>query len=343
MLFDEGPRACPFIALETDRDRRSTAPDSRHRCYAEPVPAPRALAHQTAFCLSPDFAGCPIFRDWAVRAAAQPVALAPDGAPEQIELLPQPVPSAGVASDAHSEPGLAEVGAADVDEPRAMMAESTPEEPTATEMGAAQGPAEEPPLPAFLAGRPERPDRPFMRRFDPAPIEPQPSPPSVEPLTSPRSIGREDLIPSWERDRDFATRADGRFTNLLSRATTALIILAIVALIGLAIILAPGLLGGQHQPTQPAVIGSPSPSVNQSVEPTFTPEPTIEPQPSADLQTYTIKPGDNLTAIARRFGLTIEQLLAANPEITDANDIFAGQVINIPPDDFGLPTPTPAP
>src|SRR3954471_20516001 len=71
-LFGEGPQACPFIALELDRDRRSDKPDYRHRCFAEPTPAPRSLAHQEAYCLSPNFAGCPIFQDWAVRAAARP-------------------------------------------------------------------------------------------------------------------------------------------------------------------------------------------------------------------------------------------------------------------------------
>jgi LysM repeat protein len=68
------PRACPFVALELDRDRRSERPDYRHRCFAEPAPAPRSIAHQESYCLSPNFAACPIFQDWAVRAAAAPVA-----------------------------------------------------------------------------------------------------------------------------------------------------------------------------------------------------------------------------------------------------------------------------
>lgn len=72
--FGEGPAACPFVALDSDRDRRLDEPDHRHRCYAEPEPAPRAIAHQRAYCLSPNFPGCPIFQDWAVRAAARPAA-----------------------------------------------------------------------------------------------------------------------------------------------------------------------------------------------------------------------------------------------------------------------------
>ena len=71
--------ACPFVAFDDDRDARSTAPDHRHRCFAESVPAPRAIAHQDAYCLSPAFAVCPAFQDWARReaAAARPAPSAP--------------------------------------------------------------------------------------------------------------------------------------------------------------------------------------------------------------------------------------------------------------------------
>jgi LysM repeat protein len=67
----ERARACPFLAFEDDRDMRSDRPDHRHRCFAEKRPAPRAIAHQEAFCLSPSFPACPTFQDWARREAAQ--------------------------------------------------------------------------------------------------------------------------------------------------------------------------------------------------------------------------------------------------------------------------------
>ena len=41
-----------------------------------------------------------------------------------------------------------------------------------------------------------------------------------------------------------------------------------------------------------------------------TPEPTPIPEPTA--QTYTIKTGDTLLKIAKKFGLTLDELLAAN-------------------------------
>jgi len=66
----DGAPACPFVAFEDDRESRSTSPDHRHRCYAEPLPAPRAAAHQEAYCLSSAFPVCPTFQDWARREAA---------------------------------------------------------------------------------------------------------------------------------------------------------------------------------------------------------------------------------------------------------------------------------
>ena len=71
MAHADGAPACPFVAFEDDRDERSDRPDHRHRCYAEVHPAPRAIAHQEAYCLSSAFAVCPTFQDWAQREAAR--------------------------------------------------------------------------------------------------------------------------------------------------------------------------------------------------------------------------------------------------------------------------------
>jgi hypothetical protein len=62
--------ACPFVAFEDERDERADRPDHRHRCFAESEPAPRALAHQEAYCLSSAFPVCPTFQEWARREAA---------------------------------------------------------------------------------------------------------------------------------------------------------------------------------------------------------------------------------------------------------------------------------
>jgi LysM repeat protein len=67
----DGAPACPFVAFDDDRDERASSPDQRHRCYAEAKPAPRAFAHQEAYCLSSSFPVCPTFQDWARREAAR--------------------------------------------------------------------------------------------------------------------------------------------------------------------------------------------------------------------------------------------------------------------------------
>ena len=46
--------------------------------------------------------------------------------------------------------------------------------------------------------------------------------------------------------------------------------------------------------------------------------------------TYIVQPGDTLSGIAERFGISLSDLEKANPQITNPNLIFPGQVINIP-------------
>lgn len=55
---------------------------------------------------------------------------------------------------------------------------------------------------------------------------------------------------------------------------------------------------------------------------------------------YTVSASDTLFRIAQRFGVTVRQITAANPQIVNPDIIFVGQVICIP---TGTPTPTPAP
>ena len=49
-----------------------------------------------------------------------------------------------------------------------------------------------------------------------------------------------------------------------------------------------------------------------------------------EYETYTIKSGDTLSKIARKYGTTVEKLMAANPYITNKNKIFAGKTLQIP-------------
>ncbi|GAB6875355.1 SafA/ExsA family spore coat assembly protein [Thermaerobacter litoralis] len=57
---------------------------------------------------------------------------------------------------------------------------------------------------------------------------------------------------------------------------------------------------------------------------------------------YTVQPGDTLFLIAQRFGVTLQALIAANPQIPDPNTIFPGQQICVPAG-VTLPPPPPCP
>ena len=68
------------------------------------------------------------------------------------------------------------------------------------------------------------------------------------------------------------------------------------------------------------------------------------PLPSPTPFTYTIQQGDTISSIALKFGVSMDDLQAANPEVSP-NAMSIGQVINIPsnPENpSGEPTPTPA-
>jgi len=69
--------------------------------------------------------------------------------------------------------------------------------------------------------------------------------------------------------------------------------------------------------------------------------PTTAPSegPVASPHLYKIKAGDSLAKIANKFGVTVQQILDANPNITNPNNIFVGQIIVIPPSTAGSPAP----
>ena len=66
---------------------------------------------------------------------------------------------------------------------------------------------------------------------------------------------------------------------------------------------------------------------------------------SQDSSTYVVEPGDTLSQIARDYGVTVAQILAENPSITDPNLIHAGTTLTLPstPTSTSTPQPTPQP
>ena len=72
--------------------------------------------------------------------------------------------------------------------------------------------------------------------------------------------------------------------------------------------------------------GSPTPAATSQA--TAEPEPTVPPAPTA--QVHIVAKGDTMSKIAKKYGLTIEELMAANPQIKNQNKIAIGDEITIP-------------
>ena len=70
----------------------------------------------------------------------------------------------------------------------------------------------------------------------------------------------------------------------------------------------------------------------------MTPTPT---EPASSTFEYEVQPGDSVTALADRFGTTLEAIVAANG-LADAAAIVAGEMLTIP-DASSTPIPTPSP
>jgi nucleoid-associated protein YgaU len=287
------PMVCPFVAFADDRDFRADQPDNRHRCYAEPRPAPRALAHQARFCLSPGFTSCPTFQDWAVREAAR-------------------VPDAALAGMA----ARPDAGELFDDESTRQPAD----EPTQEPMFAAAG------MPPGIAAADVSPPDRLADGSD--------EPPEVDELRD------EDLAPGagfaaatrgtsdWDRPR---SRRDYPRLERSQRVPRVLIGLLVLAAAAVLVFLLPSLItamfGGQQAVASATPSGSAAASATGGA--IASPgQPTAEPSPTP--LTYVVQKGDTLTKIAKKFNVTVTEILAANPSITNANTITVGQVIVIP-------------
>lgn len=71
--------------------------------------------------------------------------------------------------------------------------------------------------------------------------------------------------------------------------------------------------------------------------------PTDYTPPPPTSSTYVVQRGDTLGKIASRTGTSVSAILAVNPQITNANKIYAGQVINLPGGTNPPPPPPPPP
>ena len=346
----DGAPACPFVAFEDDRDARAASPDHRHRCYAEVRPAPRALAHQEAYCLSSAFPVCPTFQDWARREAAQARAGASPEAAGESEgegggtaqgsgrnpprPWSAPPPWAG---DPGAQRGGLSGSMADRIAAGEPIGEAEPAGPPARGAGAAgaaagaagvTGPAAGAAA-GSAAGRSAAQPAPMARPAAP-PASRRPPPMPIDPDA-----------PSWERPRRIEAYPSLRARVGLPPINPPPLLLGVVALIlaSVAVFLLPGFLGlgGPDASGTPGPSGIASAASSASVEPTPTPAPTQ--------QIYIVAPGDTLSGIAQQFGMSLETLRAANPQIVNVDQIKIGDEIIIPVTipteipDAGSPTP----
>jgi LysM repeat protein len=105
-----------------------------------------------------------------------------------------------------------------------------------------------------------------------------------------------------------------------------LVILAVVVLlVGAGLFAAPFLLKGLGGGGEQA---SSTPAPSASVVPTGKPSPT--PLPTPVQVVYTVKAGDSLSGIAATYRVTVDEILAVNPTITNPNRIVPGDKIVIP-------------
>jgi hypothetical protein len=133
--------------------------------------------------------------------------------------------------------------------------------------------------------------------------------------------------PAWEAPRRYEaypslrTRIGIPSLGGIPKVALWLVVLLLVAL--LLFLFGPSLLGLTGDDG-----GAVSPTPSATVAITPTPVPTEPPAPTP--QVYVVAKGDTMSKIAKKFGLTIEEILAANPKIKNPDKIGIGDEITIP-------------
>ncbi len=83
-------------------------------------------------------------------------------------------------------------------------------------------------------------------------------------------------------------------------------------------------IGGTFPPLPPGATGG----VDVATPPEVAPPITVQPEPAAPTK-YAVLPDENFTTIARKHGIPLKDITAANPTV-DSRKLKVGQVINLP-------------
>ena len=219
--------------------------------------------------------------------------------------------------------------------------------------------------PAFLAGRASRPNRADRAPFLPADLDASRVTPRAEPSRgeavgytpgdpSRRVPGRDrdrdraierapvravervpdravvdPAAPSWERPRRFegypSLKSSGGGVAALPRPV---LYGLIVLIVGIALFATPFLFrsltggdGGTTASPTPLASASPGASAASSASPVASASPTV----------YTVAAGDTLSRIAKKYGVTVDQIVKANPQIKNPDKLALGAQLVIPP------------
>ena len=165
------------------------------------------------------------------------------------------------------------------------------------------------------------------------------APPPRRPRAYDQHLGGPSSGPDWERPRRYEAYPTIKTRVGMPAIPRIAVLAALIVLAALAIFFLPAILGLGNKSGP----GGASPSA--AVAPSVSIEPTTAPAATPIL--YTIKKNETLSKIATAHGITLQQLLDANPTIKNPNKIVEGQQITIPtpqasvPDEFG-PSGSPA-
>jgi LysM repeat protein len=149
--------------------------------------------------------------------------------------------------------------------------------------------------------------------------------------------------PAWERMRRYEAYPTIKTRTGLPGLPRVAVLAGALGIAALALFFLPALLGVGGGGAGPAGSAGASPIGSAAVA-TAIPSPTPVPAPTP--QIYIIKSGDTLSKVAKKFGITLDALLAANKDtIKDPDKVSIGDPVTIPapaPNDFTDASPTPS-